>query len=53
MDSHIIERAGQELNRYSLRTLDAIHFASMLTVKELAARAGERLIVVGSDQELI
>lgn len=52
-DNSLVEEASGHLDRHPVRTLDAVHVASILRVKETAQRSGERLIVVACDHEVV
>jgi uncharacterized protein len=52
-DNAMVEEASGHLDRHAVRTLDVVHLASILRVRETAQRAGQRLIVVASDQDLL
>jgi len=53
VDNLLMDEAGDSLNDYALRTLDAIHFASALRLKALAGRTNQDMVVVTSDLELV
>ena len=52
-DNTIITEAALHCDRHSLKTLDAIHMASIFRVRDSANASGETFAVVVSDQEII
>mgnify|MGYP001570303569 CR=1 FL=1 len=53
IDNAFLEEAGNHLERYPLRSLDALHLAAILRILDVTRRSGETLVVVGSDRELL
>ncbi|MDO8531040.1 MAG: type II toxin-antitoxin system VapC family toxin [Dehalococcoidia bacterium] len=52
VDNTLLEEAAATLEAHALRAGDAIHFASILRVKQIAENTEQPLIVVTSDFEL-
>ncbi len=52
LDNDLIDEASGQIDRYPLRSLDAIHLATALRVMEIARRSGTDFAVVCSDGSL-
>ncbi|MBI4332759.1 MAG: type II toxin-antitoxin system VapC family toxin [Chloroflexi bacterium] len=53
VDNLLMDEAAAILDRHPLRAGDAVHFASILRVKQVAERRQEKVIVVSSDRDLL